>query len=71
MERRLHIRELRQSAGLTQEVLAARLELHSAATISMWESGKRRPRAGMLPRLAYELGCTVGELITEKEADAQ
>ncbi len=60
---------MRNRAGLTQEQLAARLDLRSAATISMWESGKRRPSSGILPALAEELGCSIAELFADCEEE--
>ena len=56
------IKELRQAAGLTQAALAFRLELKSPSTVTMWESGARRPSSTILPLLAEELGVTVQEL---------
>lgn len=64
------IKELRQARGLTQAALAFRLELKSPSTVTMWESGARRPPSTILPRLAQELGVEVGELYIPTDAGA-
>lgn len=56
------IRELRQAQGMTQSQLAKMMELKSASTVTMWESGDRNPTSDILPRLAEVLGCTVDAL---------
>ena len=56
------IKELRLSAGLTQAQLAFRLDLKSPSTVTMWETGARRPTSTILPRLAHALGVTVDQL---------
>ena len=56
------IRELRQQQGMTQAQLAKKMDLKSASTITMWESGNRNPASEILPRLAATLGCTIDEL---------
>ena len=61
------IRELRQTAGLTQAQLAFRLGLKSPSTVTMWESGARKPPSTLLPKLAHALHCTVDELYTRAE----
>lgn len=62
MQTCFRIRELRRAAGLTQAELAAALELRSPSTVTMWESGARRPPSTILPRLAEQLHCTVQDL---------
>lgn len=56
------IKELRQSAGLTQAQLAFRLDLKSQSTVAMWETGDRKPPSTLLPRLAHALGVTIDDL---------
>ena len=56
------IKELRQSAGLTQAQLAFRLDLKSPSTVTMWETGDRKPPSTVLPRLAQVLGVSVDAL---------
>ena len=62
MQTCFRIRELRRAAGLAQAELAAALELRSPSTVTMWESGARRPPSTILPRLAEQLHCTVQDL---------
>ena len=59
----IYIARARKKAGLTQKDLQDRLGMKSNATVSQWESGKRMPRADILPRIADILGCTVDELV--------
>lgn len=56
------IKELREKAGLTQAELAFQLGAKSPSTISMWESGERKPSSLILPELARALHCDVDEL---------
>lgn len=58
----MNLKKLRQKALLTQNELS-RLIGVSQSEISQWESGKRYPRAALLPRIADTLGCTVDELL--------
>lgn len=62
------IRELRRAAGMTQAELASRLELKSPSTVTMWESGARKPKSVVLPALAAALGCEVKELYREEDS---
>lgn len=52
----------RERSGLTQRDLAAALGIDQS-TVSLWEVGKTRPRAKLLPKLAVLLDCTVDELL--------
>lgn len=61
------IKRLRQEGKLTQSELANRMGVHQA-TISMWETGERRPPSDKLPELAKHLGVEVGDLFGAKEA---
>ena len=56
------IRRLRREKGLTQEQLAARLNV-SFQTISKWERGESCPDITMLPVLAGFFGVTTDELL--------
>lgn len=60
------IRELRQSAHMTQKELAEQMGYKFYSIVSMWESGERKPPSDLLPQLASVLGCTVDELFIEK-----
>lgn len=62
MQTCFRIRELRQAAGMTQAELAAALELRSPSTVTMWESGARRPPSTIIPRLAELFHCTVQDI---------
>lgn len=55
------IKQLRASAGLTQEQLANRLGI-SAQSISKWETGVTMPDITLLPALSSELGVTIDDL---------
>ena len=55
------IRQLRQKAGVTQEMLGASLGV-SAQSISKWETGVTMPDITLLPLLSAELGVTIDEL---------
>ena len=59
------IKEFRIALGMTQSELAAKMGV-SQATIGMWETGDRMPRASKLQKLAEILGCTVSDLFTEE-----
>ena len=51
MEMGKEIRRLRQDRGLTQEALAAALNV-SAQTVSKWECGNTIPDVQLLPQIA-------------------
>lgn len=51
----------RNALGLSQQELAEELGVSQSA-VAMWETGKRKPRSGELPKLAQVLGCTIDEL---------
>ena len=57
----MRIRELRQSAGMTQQALASELKV-DRSTVAYWETGTAMPRAEQLPKLADVLGCTIDAL---------
>ena len=60
----MNIAQLRKNAGLSQEELAARLQIRQT-TVSMWETGRTLPRAGILIQLAKLFDCTVDDLLRE------
>lgn len=66
----LRIRELRKSAGISQQELADQLDYKSASAIGMWELGERNPPSTILPRLAEILGCTIDELYDRSKDNA-
>ena len=55
------LREARIAAGLNQTQLAQTIG-RNQTDIAQWESG-REPKAGVLQRLAYALGCSMDNLI--------
>lgn len=54
----------RRRAGLLQRQVAEALGV-SLGTVAMWDTGRNKPRADMLPRIARLYGCTVDELLQE------
>ena len=56
-----HIKELRETIGISQEQLAGRLHT-DRSTVAKWETGAAMPSATKLPILADVLGCTIDEL---------
>ena len=61
MEMGKEIRRLRMDRGLTQEALAAALNV-TAQTISKWECGNSVPDVQMLPEIAVYFGVTIDQL---------
>ncbi len=55
------IRRLRQDRGLTQEALAAALNV-TAQTVSKWECGNSIPDVQLLPEIAVYFGVTIDQL---------
>jgi len=53
---------LREKTGLRQQDVSEKLNV-TQSTIAMWETGKNRPRADLLPKIAALYGCTVDELL--------
>ncbi|NLP27155.1 MAG: helix-turn-helix domain-containing protein [Clostridiales bacterium] len=56
------VRDLRDSQGLTQEALAAKLGV-ARATLASWETGRRSPDAETLKKLASVLQTTTDYLL--------
>ena len=57
------IRNLRETKGMTQEELAARIHV-SAKAVSKWETGRGFPDVSLLEPLARALGISVIELLS-------
>ena len=57
------IRSLRETKGMTQEELAARIHV-SAKAVSKWETGKGFPDVSLLEPLATAMGLSVIELLS-------
>ena len=57
----LRIKELRQNAGLSQDSLAAEVNVNQTA-VSQWEREAAFPSCEKLPDLAAALGCTIDDL---------
>lgn len=58
------IAEKRKMIGATQKDIARKIKV-AKSTVAMWETGKAKPRADMLIKLASILNCTVDELLKE------
>ena len=59
------IRERRlRGAILTQREVAQAMGVKAAA-VSKWETGRGRPRASLLPKIAKLYGCTVDDLLAD------
>lgn len=61
---KLNLKQLRTSAGLTQEEVAKAIAI-SRTTVAMWESNDALPRTDKLPLLASLYHCTIDELLRE------
>ena len=55
-------KEARERKGLSQKQLAEKMDLDQS-TVSLWETGRTKPRGGILLSLAKILDCTVDELL--------
>ena len=64
----MNIKQLRKKRGITQEELAAQLEVHEN-TIRMWEKGSRSPRISDIKRLCEIFHCTESELLNGPSSD--
>lgn len=56
----------REKSGLTQREVAEHMGVDQSA-VSFWETGKTRPRAALLIKLAGLYHCTVDELLKEDD----
>lgn len=54
---------------MTQCDVAKALDIDQS-TVSLWEAGKTRPRAKLLPELARLLDCSIEELLTSNTQSA-
>lgn len=61
------IRAYREQMGWTQEALAERCGVVKQ-TVSMWETGDRKPDIIMVKRLAGIFGCTTDDLLAGIDA---
>lgn len=62
MSKPTSIRELRESAGISQQQLAAKTGM-TQGYISQIESGSRQPSIGTLRQLSRALGCKQSKLL--------
>lgn len=56
----------RRRSGLSQRAVAKELNI-SAAAVALWEVGKTKPRAALLPQIAKLYGCPIDELLAQEE----
>ena len=62
------LKRLRKAAGLTQEELAGKINVHSV-TVSKWETGEQLPKTLIIKRLSTALHISEDELLNgEPEA---
>lgn len=61
----IRFKQMRLNANLTQKQAADVLGIDQA-TVHLWEAGKTKPRASLLPAIAKLYGCTVDELLKEE-----
>jgi putative transcriptional regulator len=64
----VNISKLRRNAGITQADISRVLKI-DRSTVAKWETGKSRPRADKLPKLAKLLDCTIDELLLDPMPD--
>lgn len=62
----MRIKELRESAHLTQSQLAARMGVMQNS-VSQWESETALPRTRQLPELARIFSCRIDELFLQNQ----
>lgn len=60
----MNFRQFRLSNNLTQKQVAHDMNVQRT-TVSMWESGKSKPRAELLPKLARLFKCSIEELLED------
>ena len=66
MEMGKEIKRLRTERGLTQDALAAALNV-TAQTVSKWECGNSLPDVQMIPEIAVFFGVTIDRLFAMTE----
>lgn len=62
-----NIKKMREQAKLTQNEVAISLRIQQS-TVAMWETGESMPRAGLLPKLAKVLNCSIDDLFDKEQA---
>ena len=60
----------RKCAGISQMKVAEKIGVDQS-TVCLWETGKTRPRAGLLVKLAGLYCCTVDELLRDNPGQDQ
>ena len=60
------LRQLREDAGLTQVVLAERLGYKNYGSISLLETGTKKPTAELVLRIARMFGVTTDALLKDE-----
>lgn len=56
------MRAMREKKDMSQQAVALEIGVERS-TVARWESGKSRPRAELLPKLAKLFGCSIEELL--------
>ena len=62
-------KKARERSGLSQQELAQALGVDQS-TVCLWETGKTKPRAKLLPALAKTLCCSIDDLLAEDAPEA-
>jgi len=58
----MSFRRCRRMADITQKDASIALGVSQSA-VALWDTGKTKPRAALLPKVAKLYGCTVDELL--------
>ncbi len=58
----MKFKSAREKSGMSQQELAQALGVDQS-TVCLWETGKTKPRAKLLPTIAKILGCSIDELL--------
>ena len=56
------MRAMREKKDMSQQAVALEIGVERS-TVAKWETGKSRPRAELLPKLAKLFGCSIEELL--------
>lgn len=64
----MSFKKAREKSNLTQQELADKLGVDQSA-VCLWETGKTRPRAKILPMIAKILGCSTDDLLAEQDGE--
>ena len=62
------MRDMREKKDMSQQAVAVEIGVERS-TVAKWESGKSRPRAELLPKLAKLFGCSIEELLVPAGKD--